>query len=64
MVSTGNEVVKPIIPSFYIGFVDDIYSERSKFQPNSLFEAIHDFHPNIKLTIEVNLERFLYIKSF
>ena len=62
MVSTENEVVKPMIPPFYIRFVDDTYSERNKFQPNVLFEAIDDFHPNIKLTIEVNPEKFLCIK--
>ena len=54
MVRTENEVVKPMNPSFYKRFVEDIYSRRNKFQQDVLFEVLNNFHPNIKLTIEVN----------
>ena len=62
MVRTKNEVVKPLNPPFYKRFVDDIYSRRNKSQQDVLFEALNNFHPNIKLTIEVNPEKFLHTK--
>ena len=62
MVRTDNEVVKAMNPSFYKRFVDDIYSRINKFQQDVLFEALNNFHPNIKLTIEVNPEKFLDTK--
>ena len=52
MVRTKNEVVKPMNPPFYKRFVDDIYSKRSKSQQDVLLEALNNFHPIIKLTIE------------
>ena len=55
MVRTENEVVKPLKPSF-------IYSRRNKFQQDALFEALNNFHPDIKLTIEVYPEEFLDTK--
>ena len=45
-------------PIFYKRFVDNIYSKR-KSQQDVLFEALNNLHPNIKLTIEVNLVKFL-----
>ena len=62
MVRTEDEVVKPLNPPFYKQFVDGIYSRRNKSQQDVLFEALNNFHPNIKLTIEVNPERFLDTK--
>ena len=59
---TENEVVKPMNPPFYKRFVDDIYSKRNKSQKDVLFEALNNFHPNIKLTIEVNPVKFLDTK--
>ena len=41
---------------------DDIYSKRNKSQEDVLFEALNIFHPNIKLTVEVNPENCLDIK--
>ena len=61
MVRTENEVVKPTSPLFYKDLLT-IYSRRDKFQQDALFEALNNFHPNIKLTIEVNSEKFLDIK--
>ena len=46
-------------PPFYKRFVDDIYSKRNKSQKDVLFEALNNFHPNIKLTVEVNPVKIL-----
>ena len=59
MLRTENEVVKPMDSPFYKWFVDDIYSKRNKSQQDVLFEALNNFHPNIKLTVEVNPVKFL-----
>ena len=48
---TEEEVVKPINPSFYERFVDDIISKKKKDQPDLLFENLNNHHPNIKYTI-------------
>ena len=42
--------------------MSETYSRRNKFQQDVLFEALNDFHPYRKLTIEVNPEKFLDIK--
>ena len=42
-------------------FVDDIYS-RWKLRENVFFDRLNNYHPNIKLTIEVNPSRFLDTK--
>ena len=47
---------------FYKRFTEDIYSRTNKFQQDVLFEALNNFHPNIKWTIEVNLGKFLDTK--
>ena len=62
MVRAENEVVKPMNPPFYKRIMDDIYSRKNKIQQDALFEALNDFHPNIKLTIEANPEMFLDTK--
>ena len=50
-------------PPFYERFVDDIYSKRNKSQQDvekiDMFETLNNFHPNIKLIIEVNPVKFL-----
>ena len=53
------DVVKPLKPKLYKRYVDDIYSKRIKNQPDKLFEKLNNYHPNIKLTIEVNPSKFL-----
>ena len=58
MVKMENDVVIPSKPIFYHRFVDDIYS-RLKLGDNILFDQLNSYHPNMKLTIEVNLSRFL-----
>ena len=52
-----NDVVIPTKPIFYRRFVDDIYSTW-KLGDNALFDRLNNYHPNIKLTIEVNLNNF------
>ena len=46
-------------PHFYKRYVDDTYIQRKKKEPNSLFERLNSYHPNIKLTIEKNPTKFL-----
>ena len=50
------DVVKSLKPKRY---ADDIYSKRLKNQPDKRFEKLNNYHPNIKLTIEVNPSKFL-----
>ena len=52
-----NDVVIPSKPIFYHRFVDDIYTRR-KLGDNVLFDQFNSYHPNIKLTIEVNPSKF------
>ena len=56
------DVVKPLKPKLYKRYVDDIYSKRIKNQPHKHFEKLNNYHPNIKLTIEVNPSKFLDIE--
>ena len=56
-----NDVVIPSKPIFYRRFVDDIYS-RQKLGDNVLFDRLNNYHPNIKLTIEVNRSKSLDTK--
>ena len=52
------DVVKPLKTKVYKRYFDDIYSKRIKNQPDKLFEKLNNYHPNIKLTIEVNPSKF------
>ena len=61
MVKIENDVVIPSRPIFYRRFVDNIYSRR-KLGDNVLFDLLKSYHPNIKLTIEVNPSTFLDTK--
>ena len=60
MVKMENDVI-PSKPIFYGRFEDDIYS-RWKLRDNVLFDQLNSYHPNIKLTIEVNPSEFLDTK--
>ena len=53
------DVVKPLKPKLYKGYVDDIYSKRTKNQPDKLFEKLNNYPRNIKLTIEINPSKLL-----
>ena len=61
MIEIENDVVMPSKTIFYLRFVDDIYSRR-KLGGNVLFDPLNNYHPNIQLTIEVNLSTFLDTK--
>ena len=56
------DAVKPLKAKLYKRYVDDTYSKRIKNQPDQLFEKLNNYHPNIKLTIEVNPSKFLDTK--
>ena len=49
----------PHKPLFYRRFVDDIYNRRKKSQRDELFKKLNNYHPKIKLTIEVSPKKFL-----
>ena len=53
------DVVKPLKPKLYKRYVNSIYSKVIKNQPDRLFEKLNSYHPNIKLTTEVNPSKFL-----
>ena len=61
MIKMENDVVIPSKHIFYCRFVDDSYSRR-KLGDNFLFDRLNSYHPNIKLTIEVNPRKFLDTK--
>ena len=56
------DVVKPLKPKLYKRYVNDSYTKRIKNQPDKLFEKLNNYHPNIKLAIEVNPSKFLDTK--
>ena len=53
------DVVKPLKPKIYKGYVDGIYNKWIKNQPDKLLKKLDNKHLNIKLTIEVNPSKFL-----
>ena len=59
MIRRENDVVKPLKPLFYKGYVDDIYSRRKKNCTDQLYRQLNNFHPKINLTIEINPKKFL-----
>ena len=61
LVKMENDVVISSKPIFYLRFVDEIYS-RQKLGDNVLFNQLNNYHPNIKLTIQINPSKFLDTK--
>ena len=55
-------VVKPLKHKLYKRYVNDIFSKRIKNQPDKLFKKLNNYHPNIKLTTEVNPSKFLDVE--
>ena len=53
------DIVIPIAPNLCKRYVDDIFAKRMKNKPDDLYNALNNHHPNINLTVEVNLKRFL-----
>ena len=56
------DVVIPFKPTFYKWFVDHIYRQRKRNEPDELFDKMNSYHPNIKLTIEISSKKFLDTK--
>ena len=46
-------------PIFYKRYVDDIYVRRKKHETDKLFIDLNSYHQNIKLTLEINPNKFL-----
>ena len=59
MIRMETDVVVPIRPIFHKRYVDDIYNRRQKNTCDVLYNAINNYHPKIKLTLETNSQRFL-----
>ena len=57
LVKRKNGVVLPFKPTINRRFIDDIYSRR-KLGDNVFFDRLNNYHPNIKLIIEVNISAF------
>ena len=53
------DVLVPIRPIFHNWYIDDIYNRRQKNTSDVLYDALNNYHPKIKLTIEPNLQRLL-----
>ena len=56
------DIVKPLKPKPYKPYVDNIFSKQINNQPDKLFEKLNNYHPNIKLTIEVNPSKSVDVK--
>ena len=59
MIRTEKDTVAPLKPKFYKRFVDDIYNRRKKGIHDELYERRKNYHPNIKLTVEINPNKFM-----
>ena len=57
LVRMENDFVIPSKLIFYCRFLGDIYSRR-KLGDTVLFNRLHNYHPNIELTVEVNPSKF------
>ena len=56
------DVVKPLKPKLYKCYIDNIFSKPMKNHSDKLFKKLNNYHPNIKLTIEVNPSKFLDVE--
>ena len=67
MVNMESKIVIPQKPLFYCRYIDHIYNRRKTFKNDELFEKLNNYHPKIKLTIEVSptktLDTSLYHNS-
>ena len=59
MIRMKTDVVVPIRPIFYRRYVDDIYNRCQINTRDVLYDALNNYHPKIKLTIETNPQKFL-----
>ena len=59
MIRTEKDIVTPLKSIFCKRFVDDINNKREKGIHDKLYERLDNYHPNIKLTVEINPNKFL-----
>ena len=59
MIRMETDVATSIRPISYKRYVDNIYNWRQKYTCDVLYDAIKNYHPKIKLTIETNPQRVL-----
>ena len=55
-------ILPPRKPKLYKRFADDIFTRRKANVPDQLLEFLNNYHPNIKLTYEINPEKFIDTK--
>ena len=53
------DIVIPANPTFYKRYVDDNYVRRKKHETDKLFIDLNSYHVIIKLTLEINRDKFL-----
>ena len=63
LTKSENNVVKPVEPSFYKRFVDDVISRRKIDESDNLLNISINYHPNINFTFERNPSKFLDAKA-
>ena len=59
MIKMESEIVIPQKLLFYRRYIDDICNRRKKSTHDELFEKLNNYHPKMKITIEVNATKFL-----
>ena len=59
MAKVESNIVISHRPIFYKRYVDDIINRRKKHEEDLLFKKLNNYHPKIKLTIEINPPKFL-----
>ena len=59
MTKIENEIVRPLSPSFYHRYVDDIITRRTKNEPDKLFKKLNEKKTKLKFTCEVQPTKFL-----
>ena len=59
MIRMETDVVVRIRSIFYKLYVDDIYNRHQKNTSDVLYDALNNYHPQMKLTIETKQKRFL-----
>ena len=59
LIRTEKNIVTPLKPIFYKRCVDDIHNRRKNNIRDNLYERLNNYHPNIKLTIQINPNKFL-----
>ena len=53
------DIVIPANPVFYKRYVNDTYVQIKKHETDKLFIDLNSYHENIKLTLEINPNKFL-----